>query len=155
MIYDARHIANWFIQRAKKDDCGLTITQLLKLVYIAHGWHLGALGAPLISNRIEAWQYGPVIPEVYKTFREDNGPTQYKPDFEPEISSDDTTSILNYVYDNYGKMGAKQLSDLTHEQDSPWHITVVRYGYFTPISNEAIRSHYSNKIKKYKENKNA
>ena len=37
--------------------------QLLKLIYVAHGWHLEtSSGNPLIQNKIEAWKFGQVIP---------------------------------------------------------------------------------------------
>ena len=52
--YDARQIANWFVTRAKQDANVLSVTTLLKLCYIAHGWHLELLGGPLFNNRIEA-----------------------------------------------------------------------------------------------------
>ncbi|AVW92216.1 Panacea domain-containing protein [Celeribacter baekdonensis] len=64
MAYDARQIANWFVVRAQREGRTLSIMSLLKLTYIAHGWHLEMQEVPLFSNRIEAWQYGPVIPEV-------------------------------------------------------------------------------------------
>ncbi|MEY4500467.1 MAG: hypothetical protein RIS52_357, partial [Pseudomonadota bacterium] len=53
MIYDARQIANWFIERAAKDGRALSIMSLLKLAYITHGWNLETRNAPLFNNRIE------------------------------------------------------------------------------------------------------
>jgi len=43
--------------------------QLIKLVYIAHGWTLGLYNQPLIGKQVEAWTYGPVIPSVYHDFK--------------------------------------------------------------------------------------
>ena len=37
--------------------------QVLKLVYYCHAWMLGLYGRPLIRQPIEAWRYGPVVPE--------------------------------------------------------------------------------------------
>ena len=67
--YDSRHIANCFIRRAKNDHESMSIMRVLKLVYMAHGWTLAVLNRPLIMDRIEAWEYGPVIPTVYYAFR--------------------------------------------------------------------------------------
>ena len=36
-----------------------------KLVYFAHGWHLGITKKPLINEQVEAWPYGAVIPSLY------------------------------------------------------------------------------------------
>ena len=62
-MYDSRTVANEFLKLADKDNDTLTPMQLLKLVFIAHGWCLGLLGRHLIKDSIEAWQYGPVIPK--------------------------------------------------------------------------------------------
>ncbi|WP_184090282.1 type II toxin-antitoxin system antitoxin SocA domain-containing protein [Sphingomonas xinjiangensis] len=43
--------------------------QLLRLVYIAHGWSLGLLNEPLVNEEPEAWQHKPVFPAVYRAFR--------------------------------------------------------------------------------------
>lgn len=44
--------------------------ELQKILYIAHMFHLGRTnGAPLISENFEAWDYGPVVPELYRRAR--------------------------------------------------------------------------------------
>ncbi|MCC7437458.1 MAG: DUF4065 domain-containing protein [Armatimonadetes bacterium] len=63
--YDSRIVGNSFLDIALKDGTALTPMKLLKLVYIAHGWHLGIMGKPLISDEVQAWKYGPVIPKLY------------------------------------------------------------------------------------------
>ena len=57
--------ANWFIQSLPS----LTPLKLQKLIYYAHGWHLAIRNAPLIDEVIEAWEYGPVVPNVYHEFK--------------------------------------------------------------------------------------
>ena len=48
-------VANEFISLAKKDGYYFTPMQLLKLVYIAHGWMFGFFNEPLIDDDIEAF----------------------------------------------------------------------------------------------------
>lgn len=142
MIYDARHIANWFIERAQKDGRVLSIMSLLKLTYIAHGWHLEMRGRPLFSNTIQAWQYGPVVPEVYNAYRwqgKDIGAPIAA--FAQDIAAEDR-ALLEQIYDIYGSLEAFQLSDLTHIPGGPWDITTKAGGYYAPIPNELIRQHY-------------
>jgi len=43
--------------------------KLLKLTYIAHGYYLGFFEKPLIENEVQAWKYGPVIPELYHVIK--------------------------------------------------------------------------------------
>jgi len=148
-MYDARQIANWFVQKFKDEGQLLTIMKLLKLVYLAHGWHLGATGKSLIKNRIEAWQYGPVIPDVYYAFRNQGivlgGECKF---FDADIDNEYAKIILNFVCDNYGAMSAEELSELTHEQGSPWDISISARGRFTPITNDSIFHYYHHKMEK-------
>src|SRR5204863_6873805 len=69
MTYDPKSIANYFIDLAIAEGKQVTPLQLIKLVYIAHGWHLGLTGQPLINEPPEAWQYGPVIPSLYHALK--------------------------------------------------------------------------------------
>src|SRR5271154_4906780 len=70
MAYNAKQIATEFIQLANADGKKLTPMQLQKLVYFAYGWYLAITGERLIDERVEAWQWGPVIPSLYSAFRE-------------------------------------------------------------------------------------
>lgn len=142
MTYDARQIANWFIQRSAADNRSLSIMSLLKLVYIAHGWRLEMLGRPLFENRIEAWRYGPVIPDVYRTFRPQGiNSTKIDPAF-PVPNDLEDQKFLEQIYAIYGDMSPTRLSDLTHTPGGPWEIATATGGWYAPISNELIQSHY-------------
>lgn len=144
-MYDARQIANWFVQRAQRDGRRLSIMELLKLAYIAHGWHLEMRNAPLFPNKIEAWKYGPVIPDVYNAFRRQGIDIQ-KPlsGFSSEVMPADA-HLLEQIYNGYGRLSAQQLSDLTHEPGGPWDTATRRWGCFAPIPNEMILPHYQMK----------
>ncbi|HWK65413.1 MAG TPA: type II toxin-antitoxin system antitoxin SocA domain-containing protein [Rhizobiaceae bacterium] len=144
-MYDARQIANWFVQRAARDGRHLSIMALLKLAYIAHGWHLEMRNAPLFPNKIEAWKYGPVIPDVYNAFRGQGidirqTSSRYTSDVTP-LDAD----LLEQIYGSYGKLSAQRLSDLTHEPGGPWDIATKQWGWFAPIPNEIILPHYQMK----------
>lgn len=43
--------------------------ELQKLLYIAHMIHLGQHDVPLIADGFEAWDYGPVVPSLYRHLR--------------------------------------------------------------------------------------
>lgn len=145
MIYDARQIANWFVTRGQRDGRSFSIMSLLKLTYIAHGWHLETQKAPLFSNRIEAWQYGPVIPDVYSAFRR-QGIDVTGPALVPSCNIEaDDEQLLNQVYDIYSDLTAFQLSDLTHVAGGPWDIAMKSGGNRATIPDELIRQHYSAK----------
>lgn len=124
----------------------MSIMQALKLVYMAHGWCLAVHGRPLIDHRIEAWSYGPVIPETYYSFRQ-----QDVHDLQPfhmfERPIEDTISeLLEAVYNMYKDLSAGQLSNLTHIKGGPWHRVYRRGLQFQTIPDELIAEHYKDKL---------
>ena len=146
MSYDARRIANWFINRAEQEGKSLSIMTLLKLTYIAHGWHLEMRNAPLFDNKIEAWQYGPVIPDVYNEFR-DQGISIKRPTKRGQhvqLEAEDE-SLLEQVYNVYAKLSPFQLSDLTHISAGPWDIARQAGNWYAPIPDDLIKQHYVQK----------
>ena len=46
-------------------DWKISNLKLQKVLYIAHMGYLGHTGEPLLIEDFEAWDYGPVIPNVY------------------------------------------------------------------------------------------
>ncbi len=152
MAYDARQIANWFIARAAKDGRVMSIMWLLKLVYIAHGWRLETQDAPLFRNRIEAWRYGPVIPDIYNVFRKQGIKVSRPAKGEgwTDILPRDE-NLLEQVYEIYGKLSALRLSNLTHVAGGPWDIAMKTGGAYAPIPDELIKLHYVMKRAKAEE----
>src|SRR3977135_2921517 len=70
MSFDAKAVANFFLDLAKAEGQPLTPMKLQKLVYYPHGWRLGIVGKALLNEQIEAWEFGPVIPSLYHEFKE-------------------------------------------------------------------------------------
>ena len=142
MAHDAREIANWFVKRAARDGRTLSIMHLLKLIYVAHGWFLETRDKPLISNKIEAWQYGPVIPDVYHAFRSKGIDVRaVHPEFSVPSDSD-TSEFLEEIYGIYGNMPAFHLSDITHVANGPWERASREGGYYAEIPDSLIAEHY-------------
>jgi uncharacterized phage-associated protein len=156
--YDARAVANYFLDLAKRDGKEITPMGIEKLVYFAHGWSLGVYGTPLINQRIEASQYGPSIRELGDEFRRfgntkitssafvcERGPDgAFKPTF-PGIPKSDpaTVQLLDQVWLAYRDFTAIQLSNMTHEPDSPWHEAFENNRPF--IDDESIKAYFSEK----------
>ena len=62
-------IANYFIKSSFRTGDELTPMKLIKLTYIAHGWHLGLYDSELIDEPVYAWKYGPVVQSIYQDFK--------------------------------------------------------------------------------------
>lgn len=147
-------IANFFIH---KSDYSLTLMQLLKLSYIAHGFRLGLSKKPLSKELAQAWKYGPVFPEIYHEFKwqptrkiKKLGTGEYNEDTPIQSNFDnEEKKILYAVYDIYGALTGVQLSVLTHKKGTPWYKsyyegeTPGKDFYGVPIPNKEIQEHYS------------
>lgn len=144
-MHDSRTVANRFLALASEAGITLTPMQLIKLVYIAHGWMLGLYGRALIRDDVQAWQYGPVIPRLYNAVRDYRGGAITGPIRAP---GDDTPlddlegDMIRQVFELYGTKSGPALSRLTHATGTPWEITYVPGEFGVPIPDDVIQDHY-------------
>ena len=154
MVSNAKEVANYFINKAKKSGSFLTPMQVQKLVYIAHGYNLAIADKPLISDEIQAWEFGPVIPSLFYDLKQysSSSVVDYIRDYQTSkiIKGDftnDQKGTMDGVWDEYGHLEAFQLSWLTHRPDTPWDKTWNQQGGSvsrnTIIPNSLIKKHYS------------
>lgn len=138
--FKAAHIANFILDSADRERRNISILKLLKLVYIFFGW-VSAIHHPkpyyLFSDRIEAWEYGPVVPSLYYELRRfGRGPIQGDRAFVYDPSRDeaahaprsseiadkdkDLFETLEIIWDSYKDAPAEHLVALTHQEGTPW-----------------------------------
>ena len=147
MCYSALTIARYFIEKSGGTKTPL---QLNKLAYIAHGWCLAIYDRPLIVEDIEAWKYGPVVPEMYYAFKKYGGnPVPYMKVEDVKSINEDDRRLLDRVFDEYGKYNGVQLSAMTHQKGTPWTETrkFWRFGANVIIRNSVIKKYYQEKAK--------
>ena len=151
MLHDARSIANELIRRAHEAERTITPMQVLKLVYYCHAWMLGIYGRPLIRQPIEAWRYGPVVRELYRSIREYGGdPIPLLIDGAPDADYDsEEQRIIDQVWEQYGQLTGLQLSSLTHAVGTPWDITWRKWGRDAIIPNALIERFYRREYEQY------
>jgi uncharacterized phage-associated protein len=119
-IYNALDIANYFLFKAAKDEELLSNLKLQKLVYYAQGIHLAYDGTPLFKDIIKAWTYGPVVPGLYKAYKEYGaGAIPADESFNPKNIDKDTKEFLDEIYKAFGQFSATRLMDFTHT-DQCW-----------------------------------
>ena len=122
----ALQIAHWFINRARLDEDmnggdKLSLLKLEKLLYYAEGYSLATTGNSLYSEKIIAWKHGPVVIEVYETYKQSP--------FDLPLSDADkadalalpkkTKDLLEEVYCYWGEFSAWGLRNQTHKE-APW-----------------------------------
>lgn len=140
-------VAKYILDRCNEGRATSSVTpmQLLKLVYIAHGWMLGLHGRPLLDEEVQAWQYGPVVPSVYQAVRKYRSLPVQEVEGAPNdfAFDDDEKSVMNRVAKKYGAVNGVALSAATHRPETPWSKTWAAFSRSMPISNDLIEDFYS------------
>lgn len=141
--YSSKAVANKFIDIAARTGEKLTPMQIQKLVYFAQGWYLANFRQELIEEDIQAWKFGPVIPVLYHEFKSYGNDQVYgkatEYDFvdsgglyeitpEIDLSDSNTSNVIEGVWGVYGKYSGIQLSNMTHEQGTPWDVVIQQGG---------------------------
>lgn len=145
-MHDSNKVANRLLELATENGDTLTPMQLLKLVYICHGWMLGLYGVPLINDSVQAWKYGPVIPRLYnsvRAFRDQPVSARLTESDRNDVFLDIEDQVIRQTYSIYGQMSGPALSRLTHQDGTPWEQTFEPGVYGLVISNDLIEDHYS------------
>lgn len=165
-MFSAQEIAIWFLLKnnaevreheVANDNYevyeGITHLKLQKLLYYAQGLNLGINEEPLFSEKIEAWQHGPVVREVYSKYSK-YGRNAINIEMD-EINEKIVTKIennkkaievLNLTYDNFAIYTAWQLKQMTHEDNTPWDITERSTGLGTKIDRNLIKEYFKREI---------
>lgn len=146
-------IADYFIHKNSKDKKGLTNKKLQKLLYYAQAWNLVLNNGKMFDDNIEAWIHGPAIPRVYLKFKEFG----FK-DIAKEIGNVDFSnlsnkekSVLDAVWEIYGKYDGDYLELLTHSEE-PWQEARKKSHEYESsneiISTEKMKEYYGRQIQK-------
>jgi uncharacterized phage-associated protein len=137
--YDAKAVANYFLEVAKAEGKTIDPLGMQVLVYFAHGWNLAVYGRPLITQRIEAGPNGPIIRDLYEDFSRFGYAPITEPAMKwsvvpgssraikseyPPISDPDTLGLLDSVWEAYRGFTSIQLFNMTHDPGSPWTMAI-------------------------------
>lgn len=111
-------VALYFIQLLRDRGKSIHETSLHKLIYFANGLHYALHNKPLLDNfYFEAYQYGPVVPDIQKDF---DRILQIHKDNISNCIKEEEKVICSYTINAFSELEAVQLSGLTHEADTPW-----------------------------------
>ncbi|MGI6777140.1 MAG: type II toxin-antitoxin system antitoxin SocA domain-containing protein [Acetivibrionales bacterium] len=118
-------VANYFLQKMEV-DAGESITPLKvqKLVYYSQAWMLSMFDRIIFNEDFQAWQHGPVMPEMYVYFKNlgyNSNDSLPKVNSLNYIFDENEKLVLEFVWNVYGKYDGKYLEKITHSEE-PWQI---------------------------------
>lgn len=142
--------AEQLLHFAREHRKALTPMQVLKLVYISHGWMLGLHQRPLFDENVEVWKYGPVVPGVYRKYKEFRGNPIDSPGKDHKGDMDRSKrDVIGQVFDEYATYTGIELSELTHQEGSPWD--TARKTRMDIIPNDLIQTYYRKLYNRHRE----
>lgn len=135
-MISAMDVANYFTYKAAADDENdLTNLKLQKLLYFTQADYYKEFKAPLFSEDIEAWAYGPVIREVYEKYRVCGSyPISYFELDNERIELDPPVSdFLDTAYQKWNRYSSSYLVTLSHKQGDPWSKHFQKFDPIIPV----------------------
>ena len=112
-------VADYFIWLSQETGSFISNLQLQKLVYYAQAWYLGVYGEPLFQDDFEAWVHGPVIPVLYRAFKDFGWRPIEVADRSLEGLPENVFQHLDDVAEEYFGCSGFELERMTHAED-PW-----------------------------------
>lgn len=133
--YNVLDIARYVINYSDKTS-GISNLKLQKVLYLIQAYFLIKTGKPCFEEEIQAWPFGPVIPEAYHEYKqygsgdiptiesyifvdEKNFWNSKRVVFHDDVISDEDKVLINKVVDKFSDYSATDLTNLTMHQ-TPW-----------------------------------
>lgn len=154
--YSPSLIANAFLYKAKDSGVKMTHMKLQKLVFFVHAWSLAINDQSMVSEKPEAWQYGPVFDSLYHELKQHgsnfvdkflvqmNSETGERQALVPAFNDKKFWALLDQVWDRYSKLTAMQLSALTHESGGPWETARQKSSGW--LDDNEVATHYKHQL---------
>lgn len=138
-------VAQYIINYGNEKNYSISNLRLQKLLYFIQAYYLAFTPShePCFREEIEAWDFGPVVPFVYLTFRRFGGNSI------PTIAnyywdqSDKDKEIIENIVDKLSVYSTVELMKITHKQ-TPWKES-YKLRYNTIITKESIQHYFTKK----------
>lgn len=139
-MYAASIIAQYVIWRESKHGRSVTNLRLQKLLYFIQAQVLVALTIPCFLDIIEAWSFGPVVPNIYHKYKIFGSSAIPVEEIDPTQIEQRVRNEIDKMLETCSQVSTSQLVEVTHNQD-PWKNAYRKFN--DRITNEAIRSYYA------------
>lgn len=137
----AKNHAAFLIAYSVKQGCPISNLKLQKLLYLAQAYALISKNRKLFEELIEAWAFGPVVPSVYKLYKQYGCGSLFKADEDAEAVDSEDQRLLTAVFGQFKDWSATDLTRLTLNQ-RPWQDAYTEDNK-TEITVSAIKSFFS------------
>lgn len=138
----ANQVARVLLAWADKNGDVITNLKLQKLLYYAQAWYLVNFGKRLFKDPIKAWDFGPVVPDVYHAWKEhQSSPIPYSSNGKEELClQPHQIEYLRDFYKVFSSLSATALVSMSHAE-KPWKEAHAK-GNTTEIRPDVMREYY-------------
>lgn len=140
MIYRALDIAKYILNKCHAEKKYISNLQLQKILYFLQVEWLRTYNEVLFEDDIEAWHYGPVVPNVYHMYSGYGGMkiTDYYEDFVlPSALIDE--KLVDGLVNIYRSKPPWELVEESHKEGGSWDIVYNKDGHRSKICIDLIR----------------
>lgn len=137
-MFEALSIAKYAITKCVKDGCPISNLQLQKILYYVQKLFL-LRGKIAFYDKIEAWQFGPVVPTVYYQFC-GFGAMPITMEFDVDVKIDGTGTGIDRLIEEKRVLNPWDLVADTHKTGGAWDSVFQNgTGIYHEITREMIR----------------
>lgn len=159
-MYRVLDICRYIINYSNKEGFGVSNLKLQKLLYfIQADFLVNSKGLkPCFDEAIEAWDFGPVVPEAYREYKQygstdipliksyievdkDDPWNTFRIEYDENCISDEDKNMINAVITKMADFSATDLVNITHNQ-APWKDAYVQYAN-NEIKKSSIMEYFS------------
>lgn len=160
MPYNVLDVCRHVINYSNQNDYGISNLKLQKILYFIQAYFLinKKDHNPCFNEGIEAWDFGPVVPEAYREYKQygsgdiptvesyivfdkDNIWDSNRVKFTDSVINSEDKALINKIIDKFSDYSATDLVALTHKQ-SPWIDSYVPHQN-NEIKIDAIRKYFN------------
>lgn len=140
-MYNALTIAKYVIKRCNDSKRTISNLKLQKILYFIQAEFLAVTGRVCFPEEIKAWDFGPVVPEVYHKYKVyGSASIPYINNLEKMKISENDRKLIDGIVDECAQYSAATLVEITHNQ-APWKEAYRPYCNNT-ISNGSIERYF-------------
>lgn len=159
MTYNVLDVSLYIINYSNQKNYSISNLKLQKLLYFTQAYFVMEKGikSPCFKEKIEAWDFGPVVSAAYHEFKKygsGNIPTiasyvtfdEIRPWVTKEVTYDDKVIedrdkiLIAGVVDTFADYSASEIMRLSHKQD-PWK-NVFRAGENNEITLNSLKEYF-------------
>lgn len=120
-MYKAMELSTYIVSKCIKEDCPISNLQLQKILYYIQKAFLNR-GDRAFSDNIEAWQFGPVVPNVYDHYCGYGAMPISFSSIKYDVAKEDK-QLIDSIVESKRVLAPWDLVEETHKKGSAWDKT--------------------------------